>query len=284
MNTWYLSPMRVVSLTYYPLKSAAGVTVDRAAVTRRGLAHDRRWMLTRPDGEFITARRFPQILGVQATVTAQGLRCSDPDGELNVTYPNTQVHPVTVWASHTTARDAGDEAADWFSRRIEVECRLVYQSEDDLRPVPPRPETRADDIVSFADGFPLLVIGTASLLELNRRIARPANPIGMERFRPNVVVETTTPFEEDAWTAFSIGECTFVNAKPCARCVLTTVDPVSLRQDPDGEPLKTLSRFRRDPDEKRILFGVNVVPRRLGELAFGDAVRIPPEGGRPPHT
>ncbi|MEO1481413.1 MAG: MOSC N-terminal beta barrel domain-containing protein [Myxococcota bacterium] len=263
--------MHVVTLNRYPLKSATAVEVDRATVTRRGLEHDRRWMLIDPSGEFLTSRSTPTLLLVRAEVTSDGLRCVSSDRTLEVPYPSGDGQPVRIWGQDTFGRDAGDEAAAWFSSYLETECRLVYQQDADRRPVKARARTLDDDIVSFADSYPVLLIGTASLGELNRRIGRK---LSMDRFRPNIVVETTTPFEEDRWTSIRIGECTFANAKPCPRCVLTTIDPATAQKDPDGEPLRTLSRFRRDLDEKHTWFGTNIVPRQLGEVRRGDVVVV----------
>ncbi|MEL6546145.1 MAG: MOSC domain-containing protein, partial [Myxococcota bacterium] len=186
-----------------------------------------------------------------------------------VEVPNTEPTRAEIWGQWTTGRDAGDAAAEWFSSYLGRPCRLLYQSDADIRPVKPRPNTVESDHVSFADGYPVLLIGTASLAELNRWIGRTP-PILMDRFRPNIVVETSRPFEEDDWQSFRLGDAAFVNAKPCPRCVLTTFDPQSAQRDPDGEPLKALAKRRRDPNGDVVWFGTNVMPRSAGPIRVGD--------------
>lgn len=263
----------VESLHIYPMKSAAAVDVERVRVTPRGLEGDRRWMLIDERGQMLSARRAPRLLLVHAQWRAPALTCTaEGRPPLSVDPPDTDPTEVEIWGQRTTGRDAGDEAARWFSDYLGVSCRLIHQSEADARPVEPRPVTRTGDVVSFADSYPLLVIGTASLRQLNAWIDRDP-PLSMNRFRPNLVVRTEQPFEEDHWTGLRIGAVDFVNAKPCPRCVLTTYDAETAEKDPDNEPLRTLARHRQDPAKEGVWFGTNLVPRGTGELRIGDAVQ-----------
>ncbi len=262
----------VESIHVYPLKSARAVDVDRAQVSPRGLVGDRRWMLVDENGEMLSSRRHPRLLLVHAQWQNPGLQLRvSNEKALEVIPRAAEATEVEIWGQRTTGRDAGDDAARWFSNYLGVPCRLLYQSDADERPVEPRPATREGDLVSFADSYPLLLIGTASLRQLNAWIGRP-KPIPMKRFRPNVVVQTEEPFEEDDWTTIRIGGVDFANAKPCPRCVLTTIDANSAERDPDNEPLKTLARYRRDPTGEGVWFGTNIVPRSAGEIRIGDAV------------
>ena len=134
--------------------------------------------------------------------------------------------------------------------------------------------SQAGDEVSFADAFPLLLISRAALDGLNARLAKP---VSMLQFRPNLVVDGAPAHAEDGWKRIRIGEVEFDVAKPCTRCVFTTVDPLRGERDPDGEPLRTLIGYRRNGDG--VTFGQNLIPRSLGTLRIGDAVKCWPEPG-----
>ncbi|MEM9303823.1 MAG: MOSC N-terminal beta barrel domain-containing protein [Pseudomonadota bacterium] len=264
--------MTLSEISIYPVKSCGAIALDTAAVEARGLAGDRRWMIVREDGRFVTAREAPSLVTVAVTLTRGGLEFRAPGmPSLAVAAPLADLGrtAVTVWKDETTAGDAGDEAAAWCSEFLDRPCRLVHQREEDVRSIAQRPGGRPGDAVSFADGYPLLVIGSASLAALNERLA---TPVSMARFRPNVVVTTTEPFVEDTWTRVRIGDLEFDCARRCTRCVLTTVDPASGEKHADGEPLKTLRSFRFDREERGILFGVNLIPRGTGRVAVGDRV------------
>ncbi len=166
------------------------------------------------------------------------------------------------------ALDAGDAAARWLSDWLEHELRLVHMDAVATRAVDPA-RSRAGDEVSFADGFPLLLISQAALDELNARLAAP---VPMLRFRPNLVVAGSDAHAEDGWRRLRIGAIEFEAVKPCVRCVFTTVDPERGAFDPTGEPLKTLKHYRRG--EKGITFGMNLIARGSGSLRLGDAVEV----------
>ena len=137
------------------------------------------------------------------------------------------------------------------------------------RPVDPD-YARPEDRVSFADGYPLLVTNEASLVDLNRRLDRP---VPMDRFRTNLRVAGAAAWAEDGWGHLHVGGAEFFVAKTCDRCVVTTVDQATGRKAEDNEPLRTLGGFRRDP-RGRTIFGQNLIPRRLGRIAVGDAVEV----------
>ena len=256
----------------YPIKSCAGLRHAAIDVQPRGLAGDRRWLLVDDKGRFITGRQHPTLVRVRAEETPQGLALAAPGrAPLNVPIPSADAggRTVQIWRDETTARSAGDAADRWFSDYLGAPCTLVYQHDDDLRGLGESPGAREGDHVSFADGYPLLLIGSASLADLNRRLAAPAV---MGRFRTNLIAATDTPFEEDEWRAVRIGECEFDVAKRCARCVFTTVDPINGTKDPSGEPLKTLRSYRLDKSERGVMFGVNLIPRRTGRIEIGQTI------------
>ncbi|MEL6345564.1 MAG: MOSC domain-containing protein [Myxococcota bacterium] len=257
----------VTQLWRYPLKSAAGVPIQESAVLPRGLADDRRWMLVDDHRRFITSRTQHQLVTVSAARTSTGLRLDDT---LDVPIPPEDGPRVAVkiWSDTVEARLAHPGANQWISERLGVSARLVYMGDETRRPVDPN-YAGTDDVVSFADGFPLLLISQASLDELNGRLE---TPVTMQHFRPNVVVGGCPPFAEDDWTHVEIGAARFSLVKRCSRCVLTTIDPQTGQRDPGGEPIKTLSTYRRV--KGKIMFGQNLLVAQGGMVRVGDVVRL----------
>jgi len=264
--------MPVLSQVFiHPLKSTKALALTQAKVERLGLEHDRRWMLVRADGAFITGREFPSLVRVSAVPTEAGLRVSAPGlPELQVPAPPSGAprRDVVIWGDTCSAAVASEEAGAWFSRFLGEPVSLVYVDGRMERPVDPR-YAAAEDRVGFADGFPLLLLSRASLEALNQQLARA---VRMENFRPNLVVEGCEPFAEDGWRRLRVGDVELEVVKPCARCVFTTVDPATGEKAPDGEPLRTLARIRRI--DGKAMFGQNVVVRRPGTLRVGDAVEV----------
>ena len=270
-----MAARRLASITLYPVKSAAGVDLDASRIEARGLAGDRRWMVVDPEGKCLTGREHPRLVLVRARIGDGGLRLEAP-GRPPVTVARTVpgsgrdgAHPVTMWNGDTRGVDAGDEAARWFSDLLETPARLVEMTDDCLRPVNPD-VARPGDLVSFADGYPVLLIGRASLEELNARLGAPTS---MRRFRPNLVVEGAPPFAEDHWWRLRIGEVEFEGAKNCVRCEFPTIDPDTAVKDPRREPMRTLATFRRRP-EGGVFLGQNLIPRTLGTVRAGDPVEV----------
>ncbi|AYY12976.1 MOSC domain-containing protein [Actinobacteria bacterium YIM 96077] len=276
--------MRVSQLTIYPVKSTHGHPVDSAPVEPWGLAGDRRWMAVDAKGSAVTARRFPRLLHVTATPDAPGqLRLHGPHAEpIDVDATKAPAEPlvdVDVFRDELSATHPSADADAWLSSLLDHDVRLVWLDDPRRRAVEPQ-HAQPDDRVSFADGFPLLLATTSSLDQLNRWIESDARqrgeivePLPMRRFRPNVVVENDTPFAEDTWSRIRLGDIEFRVAKPCGRCVLTTIDPDSLVKG--KEPLRTLSRYRRWDGE--VWFGVNLIPETPGELRVGDLAEVAAE-------
>lgn len=264
--------MRVVELYVHPVKSMRGNAVASSAVEPIGLAGDRRWMVTDAAGRFLTGRQLPGLSRCIATPTAAGLNLAMGEDAISVSRPasGTPVE-VVVWGDHCAARDAGDDVAAWLERHFGRPLRLVWQDDPRSRPILERRRVTPSDVVSFADGYPLLATTTGSLAELNERLE---TPVSSRNFRPNVVIDCDRPYAEDDWHTIEIGKVRFRAASACSRCVFTTVDPETGTKRDDGEPLATLGRYRRDPDTRKILFGLNLVPLGTGTIRLGDAVRI----------
>jgi uncharacterized protein len=260
----------VSSLLYYPIKACRGFEVDSSQVERMGLQHDRRMMVTTPDGTFLTQREYPRLALVTPTLKDGMLELSAPEFDslcINIQTSGTS-HPVTVWKSKGVAAiDQGEEAAQWFSDWLETEVRLVHFADGYKRTVNEKYAVNADDHTGFADGYPILVISEESLQDLNSRLE---TPVPMDRFRPNIVVKGCDPFAEDTWNRIQIGDVKLAIVKPCARCEVTTIDKATLERS--KEPLKTLGKYRKH--ELGAIFGQNVIPLNGGSLQLGMSVEV----------
>ncbi len=264
--------MKVTEINIYPIKSTRRIALMETKVSPRGLPWDRRWMLIDSDGKFMTARQHPTLATVETCFTGNALRVSVNDGrplELPLQPSDSKVISVTVWRDQCDAVPAGEEADAWFSEFLGIPCQLVQMTDDLVRGVDPGFGQPGDE-VSFADGFPLLLLCEASLNDLNSRLDEA---VSMRRFRPNLVVDGEQPYAEDNWQRLRVGEVEFAGVKNCSRCVFTTVDPDTGIKHPDKEPLRTLSSYRRRP-EGGVYFGQNLIPRSGGIIRVGDAVEI----------
>ena len=161
----------------------------------------------------------------------------------------------------------GDEAAHWLSQYLNVPCRLVFMPESTRRSID-ADYSGVSDTVSFADGFPILLISEASLAELSTRLKRP---VSMSRFRPNIVISGCDAFAEDGWKSIRINEVEFSVAKACARCSMPTIDQNTA--EIDREIMTGLAEFRRAKD-KQIYLGQNLINQGEGTIHVGDEVLI----------
>ena len=270
------------ALHIYPIKSLGGISVAEAVVEEKGFQHDRRFMLVTPSGDFMTQRTNHHMALIEVAITGITLHVwhrDRPDNVLILPFtvsPDAlgETIPVSIWDDENVpAALVSREADRWFSDALKKSCRLVFMPDSTRRPVDPAYDRPNDQerasAVSFADGYPYLLIGQASLDDLNQRLPQP---VGMERFRPNIVVSGSLPYDEDAWQQFRIGDMNFYGVKPCARCVLTTIDPATGQKG--REPLYTLARYRQW--KHKILFGQNVLadPNTNGLLRVGQSVEI----------
>jgi uncharacterized protein YcbX len=271
-----MADLTLREIRIYPVKALGCSSLPMAEVEPWGLARDRRWMVIDPAGRFLTQRELPMMARLGARAVADGLVLSAPGrADIALDFPGATTAPcrvVTVWGDAIPALDAGEEAAAWLSSALGQRCRLVYLDDPRARIVDTAFGT-PEDRVSFADGFPLLLTLTASLAALNEALTQAlAAPVPMNRFRPNLVIEGGTPWAEDAWRRIRIGDVSFRVVKPCARCVVTTVDQESGARPDKSEPLRTLGRIRRTAEG--VIFGQNLIPDGPGSIALGDRLEI----------
>lgn len=248
--------MKLTAIYIYPVKSLAGIALQEAMAGLRGLEHDRRWMLTDMEGVFLTQREFPEMALLQPSLENDQLvirHRTKPLEPLSISLREAdygEERTVTVWDSVCEALHVSEDADQWFSESLGAPCQLVYMHEDSVRPTDPD-YGKAEDMVSFADGYPFLIIGEAAMNQLNSKLEEP---LSIVRFRPNFVFSGGAPHEEDDWKNFSIGAVQFRGVKRCGRCQIPTIDPET------GifgkEPLPALTTYRRF--ERKLLFGMNV--------------------------
>jgi uncharacterized protein len=262
--------LKLTQINIYPIKSLGGVSLDKSTIEERGLALDRRWMLVDKDNKFLTQRSNALLSLIKVNILDKAIKVfNEKHGSASFEFGqnNGKRSKVAIWDSVCDAVEVSQELSEYFSAYLNEEIRLVFMPEESRRLVD-QDYAKQGEIVSFADAFPCLLIGEASLGDLNNRLA---TPILMNRFRPNLVVNTSVPFDEDLWSEFSIGTANFAGVKKCARCVVTTIDQATGIKG--AEPLRTLASYRSVGN--KVMFGQNVLFKGGGrEVSIGEEVKV----------
>ena len=259
----------------YPVKSLGGIQLQESKITDRGLELDRRWLLVDDDGRFLSQREYPELALFKPEILDDFLRITH---RILLEFVEIPLRPVfsddepkikvTVWDDTIDAFVVSQKTTEWFTKLLGFSVRLVYMPEESERKLDPNYAITGAEINSFSDAYPFLIIGQASLDDLNGRLEVQ---VPMNRFRPNFVFTKGEAFEEDTWREFNIGDVAFVGVKPCDRCVMTTVDQekgiISGK-----DPLKTLAKYRNFGN--KVLFGQNVIGLGLGTVKVGDEVSV----------
>jgi len=261
--------IHVSAIYQYPVKSCAPILLSRGYVDHYGLAGDRRYLITDPEGNFLTGRRHPTLASLLATPFEGGLAIAaegQPDLVLlNADFPDDYVD-VQVWRQGIFAQRCGDTADAWISHYLGTPARVVYFGPLTTRAIK---DVQAKE-VSFADGYPLLLANEASLAAVQ---AECPSPLVMEQFRPNIVISGAEAWAEDHWKVVRIGTLEFDIHSPCERCVFTTLAPRTETFHPLQQPLRTLIKMHSDAN-KAPLFGQNVIARGTGVIEVGMAVHL----------
>jgi uncharacterized protein len=264
--------MRLSEINIYPVKSLGGISLESSIIEERGLQFDRRWMLVDEKNQFLTQREFPKMATIEVKLNADSLSVSNNSEILEIPFEadSDKTASAKVWSSRVKSNVYSDKINDWFSEILSMKCRLVLMPEETERKVNPFYAVRKfKDTVSFADGYPFLIIGENSLDDLNSKLE---NRLPMNRFRPNLVVSGSESFAEDTWKKIKIGENLFHVVKPCARCVITTIDQTKGEKD-GKEPLKTLAKYRTKSG--KVLFGQNLIAEKSGGVVkVGDKLEV----------
>lgn len=267
--------LRIKELNIYPLKSARRIALQEAELLATGLKGDRVAMFVDPSGKFITQRQMPEFAQLNVRQEGNAFHLSLDDGRALTATPTDTEMRVRVWDDMMSASLASEavneELSAWFGRELSL-CFVDQNTER----FADRKWATANVPVTFADGFPLLVATTASLDALNADMqAHGEDNVPMERFRPNIVIENDTPWEDDFWQIIEIGGVEFDLVKPCTRCIMTTQDQQSgSRQVPTPMPAMARLRMSGDYRVSGVLFGWNAVPLGTGMLRVGDEVKV----------
>lgn len=265
-----MKEIKLTRLYIYPVKSLGGISLTNSEVEDRGLKYDRRWMLVDEEGKFLTQRKFPEMVHFKLKLVKDGFQVFHKVTNDAVIIPfetqsNAKIN-VDIWNDEVEAIIVSETLSSWFTDKLNFNCELVFMPDDTIRKVENKPWVK-DEIVSFADGYPFLIISEESLDDLSSKLGKK---LKMDRFRPNFVISGSKPFEEDEWVEFKIGSLTFKGVKPCARCVVTTIDQET--GEKDFLVLEELGKYRKI--DNKIMFGQNLLQLSNGSLSLYDKIEV----------
>jgi uncharacterized protein len=263
--------MKITGIYIYPIKSLGGISLESSKITERGLELDRRWALVDENLKFLSQREIPEMAKFSVKLADNEIIVTNTLNGNSIKIPlktNSLVSKkITIWDDSVEALHVGDNYDFWFSENLGVKCKLFYQPEDSIRAIDSKYMVLGNEHTSLSDGYPILIAGEKSLEMLNNKCPEK---IEMRRFRPNLVFEGGLPFCEDNFKKIKLGSTQLFGVKPCARCVVTTINPESLQKT--KEPLLTLSKFRKNGH--KILFGHNLVVHEQGSIKLGDEIKF----------
>ncbi|MEO9098837.1 MAG: MOSC N-terminal beta barrel domain-containing protein [Ginsengibacter sp.] len=267
----YLLMLVVSQLFIYPVKSLGGISVSSATVTEKGFQHDRRWMLVDKNLRFLTQREFPLMALLQVELTKNGLKVYHKEKvncSIVIPFIPESSEPITVQIFDETceALFANSDADKWFTEMLDIDCSLVFMPDTFQRFVDKKYALH-NETTGFADAFPFMIIGQASVDDLNKKLPEA---LPMNRFRPSIVFTGGEPYEEDLLRNFMIQGISFYGVKLCARCVIPTINQDNANKS--KEPLKTLALYRQK--NNKIYFGQNLLVAGTGTISIGDQIEV----------
>lgn len=247
----------IAAINVYPVKACRGMALDHARITATGFEHDREWLIVRPNGQFMTQREEPRLALIETALTRDSLQLRVPQADalsLPLDMTGAEVE-VTCWRDRCAAFDAGDTAATWLSDFLGKPARLVRFDSRRKRVSSSDWTADVEALTQFSDAFSWLVISLASLADLNARLPQP---LPMNRFRPNIVIDGLPAYGEDRVHEFVADGVRLRVVKPCTRCAVTTTNQQTGEREGD-EPLRTLKQYRFDRELKGVTFGQNLI-------------------------
>ncbi len=277
-----MNHIKISQLWTYPIKSLAGISLTQSRLFAKGLEYDRNWMLVDINNQFISQRKYPIMALISVTIEEYGLKVTyNQMPSMIIPWVRPEVEAlepvkVTLWKDECDALHINTAIDNWFSEILGDDCQLVYLPDESQRYVDSN-YAHNNEQTRFSDGFPLLLISEGSLQDLNNRLdsqkdSQLNKPLTMKNFRPNIVVSGCSAFDEDNWRGFSINQAQFSVVKPCSRCIITTIDPLTGKKSATREPLKTLSLYRQK--DNKVLFGQNLLVKttRPEIIKVGDSL------------
>jgi len=263
--------LTVSQLFIYPIKSLGGIELNSAEVDIRGLKNDRRWMLVDNNNQFMTQRENHGMALLKTAIINDRIIISNkhkPDEHIHipVAITNSKKIKVRVWNDDCDVLEADTSINNWFTHQLEQECKLVYMPDESLRVVDTK-YASGEEITSFTDGYPILLLGQSSLDDLNGRLEEK---LPINRFRPNIVFTGGKPYEEDEMEHFIINGIHFFGVKLCARCIIPTINQENALKN--KEPLKTFSTYRQL--NNKIYFGQNLLHKGTGIIHVNDSIKV----------
>lgn len=257
------------AITLYPIKSCAGLSLEEATLTQQGLMsaqiYDREWMVVDSNGICLTQREHPRMALIKPSLKGDTLELQAPGMlrlEIPLGLPDPETAPTLVtqvWDDTVLAYDCDALTAEWFTKAIGVPCRLARFHANAQRLVSTKWTDGLQATTMFSDGYPILVVGSSSLDDLNQKlVAAGRQALPMNRFRPNLVIDGIEAFEEDYAESFQLGEVILKPVKPCPRCPMPSVDQATGEFGPD--PLDIMQSYRAKPElEGALCFGMNSI-------------------------
>lgn len=260
-----MTALNIDALHVYPVKGCRGLSPERVVAEATGFATDglgdREWMVIDSGARFVTQREFPRLALIEVSTAGDALTLTAP-GLAPIHIPLARAprpaSEVRVWRSAVRGFDEGNDAADWLSRALGAPVRLVRFDRTKPRRCNPDFVGATGAHTLFADGYPVLIIGLASLCDLNARLLANGFPeVPMNRFRPNLVLAGLDPYAEDYVDTIEAGGVVLQTVKPCTRCQVTTTDQATAHVG--VEPLRTLAGYRMNERSGGVTFGMNAI-------------------------
>ena len=259
-----MGSINISNLYTYLLKSGRPQALDHTHIIPTGLMGDREFALIDDDGRLLTAREYPTLFQVESKIVDDKIYFAYKSDSIIVPRKTlySRERMGTLFGQAAGGFELDNRLQKWFSKCMGVNCHVIEINEIYLRQMESQPYD-----ITYTDAAPILLTSEASLRALNNRMTIP---VGMNRFRPNLVVSGSPAFAEDDWKYLKIGDCEFEISHHCPRCVITTIDPSNPEKGISQEPLKTLSTLRKFGN--KVTFGVYLIPKTLGILRLNDEV------------
>ncbi len=262
--------MVVSQINIYPVKGLAAVSVTESMAYTTGFDFDRRWMLLDEQNRFLTQRQLPLMALLTPELTNGLIHIRNGNDGITFERNETFGKPIQtfVWDDPATTLEVNPVVSQWFSDALHLPVKLVRLA-DEIARMHPSSAINQSIPVSLADAYPYLVLGLKSVAFLNQKLT---TAIPADRFRANILIETSAAHEEDTWKTYSLGQAVFQSVKPCGRCTVITIDQKTGEQN--NEPLKVLNTYRKK--DQNVIFGMHTICLEQGLVKIGDTLSLQP--------